>query len=281
MEETQPSAALGGLSTGVSTRQMAAAYVPFGNGGTYYEPITYTKLYDKDGNVIIDKSEEKGTQVYMQKTTSSVMTSLLTSVVTGGTGVTAQVYNAEGTAIPTAGKTGTTSDVKDYWFVGYTPYYTCAVWYGYDNQTVISGSEAGAAIKMWSKVMNRIHENLETKEFETHDEFVTKSVCSVSGKLPTSQCYNDPRYPITEEIFAVGTEPTEYCDIHTTKNVCTAHRDRYGKYYLATSSCSSVTSKSGTFRPILTFSYSYLDTSIIPQDWSYELSHLYCPYCGG
>lgn len=283
-DETHLSMALGGFTNGVSPRQMAAAYVPMANGGTYFEPITYTKLIDKNGNVIIDKSVEKGTKVFTKDTTSTVMTSLLTTVVSDsrGTGSSAQLTDKNGKYMPTAGKTGTTTDAKDYWFVGYTPYYTCAVWYGYDNHTAITSAESGAARKIWKKVMQRIHDNLEAKEFEIYGETETVSICSVSGKKSTSTCWNDPRCErqIYEETFAKGTAPTDYCNIHVTKNVCTAGTDKYGKYYLAGPKCTATKSMTGTYRPSIPDYLASLDKSNYPEDWSYELSHSTCPHCG-
>ncbi len=283
-DETHLSLALGGFTKGVSPMQMAAAYVPFANGGTYYEPITFTKILSKTDEIIIDKTTVSGTSVYKQESTSSMMTSLLTTVVSDyrSTGHRAQLTAADGSNMPTAGKTGTTSDVRDFWFVGYSPYYTCAVWYGYDNQTVISGDESAAAIKIWKKVMQRIHDNLESKAFEVKGEFITTKICTISGKKPTQACWDDPRCSrlIIDETFVAGTQPTEYCDIHTTKNVCTSGTDKYGKYYLATSNCKSVTRKNGTYRKSIPDYLIYLDKSDYPEDWSYELSHSYCPNCG-
>lgn len=284
-EETHLSMALGGFTHGVSPMEMAAAYVPMANGGTYYEPITYTKLIDKDGNVIIDKSMQEGTRVYTKDTTSTVMTSLLKTVVSDprSTGNSAQLKDMNGVLMPTAGKTGTTTDAKDYWFVGYTPYYTCAVWYGYDNHTAITSAESGAAKKIWQKVMQRIHDNLEAKEFDIYGEIEENiSICALSGKRSTSTCWNDPRCNniIYDEDFAKGTAPTEYCDIHVTKTVCTVGTDKYGKYYLAGSNCTSTKTVTGTFRHSIPDYLVTLDKYYYPEDWSYELSHEYCPYCG-
>lgn len=125
---TNLSLALGGFEKGVSAEEMCAAYVPFANGGTYYKPITFTKVTDINGKTILTNNGSP-TVVYEDYRTAGLMTDLLQSVVTGGTGSGTQVRNGSGVNIPTAGKTGTTTDTHDYWFCGYTPYYTCAVWY--------------------------------------------------------------------------------------------------------------------------------------------------------
>jgi len=277
--ETHLSMALGGFTEGVSPMDMAAAYVPMANGGTYYEPITYTKVLDKDGNVLIDKSAEEGSMIYKNAASSTVMTSMLSSVIydNRGTGVGARLVDKTGATMPAAGKTGTTSDQKDFWFVGYTPYYTCAVWYGYDNQTVISSSESGAALKIWKKVMQRIHDNLEAKNFENYGATEKVYVCSASGKRATDACWNDPRssWFVCEEVFIKGTAPSSYCDLHTTKKVCTVGRDQYGKNYLAGPNCTATKYVTGTYRKTL----SVIDKNYYPEDWNYELSHSTCPYC--
>ncbi|MBE7065038.1 MAG: penicillin-binding protein [Ruminococcaceae bacterium] len=276
--ENHLSMALGGFTNGVSPMDMAAAYVPIANGGTYYEPVTYTKVIDKDGNVIIDKSGEKGTAIYKKTETSTVMTSLLSSIIydNRGTGTGARLVDKNGVKMPASGKTGTTNDKKDYWFVGYTPYYTCAVWYGYDNQTVISSAESGAAVKIWKKVMQRIHDNLEAKNFETYGSVEKVYICSASGKRSTSACWNDPRcsWFVCEEVFAKGTAPSAYCDLHVTKKVCTISKDKYGKNCLASSSCTSTKTVTGTYRKTL----SVIEKEHLPEDWSYELSHTTCSH---
>lgn len=163
-EETQLSLALGGFKHGVSAMEMCAGYVPFANGGTYYKPILFTKVTDINGKVLLTNNGSPKV-VYEDYRTTTIMTSMLQSVVTGGTGTAAQIYNGNGQFMPTAGKTGTTTSNYDYWFCGYTPYYTASVWYGYDMSKSMSASEKGAAAKLWNKVMTRIHADLAPKEF--------------------------------------------------------------------------------------------------------------------
>ena len=141
------SIALGGLEQGVSPLQIAAAYVPFANRGIYYEPVSYTKVTDKDGNIILEKKPAYNT-VY-DEATAFIMTDMLKDVCrpsrrpgeSGGTAAKlGTIVNAKNQVIPTAGKTGTTDDDKDRWFVGYSKHYVSAVWYGYDYPCTHCGS---------------------------------------------------------------------------------------------------------------------------------------------
>ena len=139
-------------------------------------------------------------------------------VVTAGTG---GAVNFRGMTI--AGKTGTTSNDKDVWFVGYTPYYTAGVWAGYDIPTskLRTSAEKNYHKKLWKSVMSRIHEELPNKDFEQPEDIIRVAVCSESGKLPVpGLCDLDPRGCIVEEYFAKGFEPVESCDVHIMAKVC-------------------------------------------------------------
>ena len=133
-------------------------------------------------------------------------------VVTSGTGT---AVNFGGMSI--AGKTGTTSDYNDIWFSGYTPYYTCTTWTGYDNNTKLrKGEERSLAKKLWKAVMSQVHEGLENKSFSQPADIVAQTVCAKSGKLPTALCGET----LKTEYFAVDTVPTETCDVHYQGSVC-------------------------------------------------------------
>jgi len=162
--ETQLAAALGGLTIGVSPLEMTAAYVTLANNGTYYKPASYSSVYDRNHNLLLSNVPET-TLVYNKATTSHTMTTILEDVLKYGTATDIDIVNKSGEIIPTAGKTGTTTSKHDYWFCGYTGYYTAAVWYGYDNQKEITDSENGAAKKIWEAIMLRLHSDLEPKEF--------------------------------------------------------------------------------------------------------------------
>ena len=133
-------------------------------------------------------------------------------VVTAGTGT---AVNFPG--MPIAGKTGTTSNDKDVWFVGYTPYYTAGVWAGYDIPTskLRNTAERNYHKKLWRSVMSRIHEELPNQDFERPEEIVEVQVCSESGKLPKEGC------PVYTEVFTKGTQPTSECDVHQIATICT------------------------------------------------------------
>ena len=281
--ETHLSLALGGFTTGVTAEQMCAAYVPFANGGTYYKPITFTRIEDNNGNIILTNTGSP-TVVYEDYRTSAIMTDFLESVVKYGTGYRAQVYNAKGEAIPTAGKTGTTTSTYDYWFCGYTPYYTCSVWYGYEMQKSITDAEKGAAQYIWAKVMSRIHSELPSVPFEKVTNVTKVQVCKYSNLLPTAACSKDPRGGcVITGTFALGQEPTEHCNFHRTVTLCNAAKDELGKHYIAGPYCTAATKYeyTGTYRDISNETYEELKKGGYVEDWKYEISHAdkTCPKC--
>lgn len=217
------SLSLGGLTEGVYNLELTAAYAAIANKGEYYEPKLFTRIEDRDGNVLIDNTTRTSTSV-LKDSTAYLLTNAMQDVVTSPQG-TANTINLNG--MPVAGKTGTTSDYKDIWFVAYTPYYTCGIWGGYDNNSAlpdISGDLYHTYSKvLWQSIMSRIHENLEIKQFDMPSNIVTASVCKKSGKLAVpGLCDHDPRGSQSyTEYFASGTEPTEYCTSHVAYNICT------------------------------------------------------------
>lgn len=224
--------ALGGLTVGVRNIEMAAAYATFANGGVYTKPIYYTKVLDHDGNVILDNSTPE-THTVVKPTTAWLMTSALQSVASTGNAGKAQVANQ-----PMAGKTGTTQNETDRWFCGYTPYYTAAMWVGYDdNSSGLSPSISQTTI--WGKIMTEIHKDLPTKSFPEQSGIVELQVCSQSGKLPVEGlCDSDPRgSQIITEYFSIDNQPTEYCDTHVKVNICNVSGQ------VASSKCTDVTAK--------------------------------------
>lgn len=204
--------ALGGITDGVTNMELNAAYAAIANKGNYIKPKLYTKIVDHDGNVLIDNTNPESTQV-IKESTAWLLTSAMVDVVTSGTGGSVNFGN-----MAIAGKTGTTSDYKDVWFSGFTPYYTATTWTGYDNNVSMSSSqEKSLSKKMWRAVMSRIHENLEYQSFPMASGIVTATVCSKSGKLPIAGVCDGCT---KTEYFAEGTVPTEYCDVHYYSNVC-------------------------------------------------------------
>lgn len=204
--------ALGGITDGVTNMELNAGYAAIANQGAYIKPKLYTKIVDHDGNVLIDNTVPETTQV-IKETTAWLLTDAMEDVINSGTGGRCRFPN-----MAIAGKTGTTSDYKDVWFCGYTPYYTATTWAGYDNNAnLISAEEKNLAKNLWREVMSKIHENLEYKSFPSCSGIVTASVCSKSGRLPIAGICDGC---VRTEYFAEGTVPTETCDVHYTSNIC-------------------------------------------------------------
>lgn len=214
------SAALGGLTNGVSNLELTAAYAAIANQGSYIKPRLYTKVVDNDGNVILDNQPEASQAISEQN--AWLLVDCMKDVITGagGTGTAARI---EGMTV--AGKTGTTSDNLDIWFEGMTPYYTAGIWAGYDNSGYkhsLGNSETQFHKKLWAKIMGRIHEGMENKDFEKPSGIVQCVICTKSGKLAVGGlCDNDGRAGIVRnEYFAEGKQPTEVCDHHVAVSIC-------------------------------------------------------------
>ena len=203
-----------GSTDGGNTFILASAYGAFGNNGIYTEPILYTKVIDGNGNVLLEK-KAKQEQVFSPQT-AYIMRNLLKGPLSFD-GSLARLSN-----MPVIGKTGTTNDVTDFLFAGLTPYYSGAVWIGYDdNRTIGGASYSSSAASLWGAIMAPIHENLEYKEFDGNPGGVTTvSICKDSGKIATDLCANDQRGSrVYTEMFISGTEPTGVCDVHVSAKV--------------------------------------------------------------
>lgn len=202
-DKNYSSLALGGLTQGVTVKEMAAAYGTFVNSGRYIKPHTYTKVLDAKGDVILSNNSDS-TQA-ISAASAFIMADLLRGVVTSpyGTGQSAQL-----SSMPTYGKTGTTDDDCDKWFVGFTPYYTGACWYGFDSPSSLSaaGVSGNPAVAAWRNVMSRVHANLNAKDIPKPSNVVEATVCFVSGQLPTSTCTAVTGY------FVDGTQPRSTCN---------------------------------------------------------------------
>jgi penicillin-binding protein 1A len=244
------SLAMGGMETGVNPLQMAAAYVPFAHNGMYYEPTTYTRVKDSTGKTLINKKPSFNTAYSEQ--TAFIMQDMMKGVTKGQDstyphpGTAAKYVNQSIIGMPVAGKTGTTTSNIDKWFVGYTPYYSAAVWYCYDNTgstpIKITSAEYNQAMKIWAAVMKKVHKGLEYKDFEKPATgIVQKTICIYSGKIATDLCAKDPRGKgaVRVEYFIKGTEPRDddLCTVHVQANVCTESRDIYGRNLLAGPNC--------------------------------------------
>ena len=211
--DVNQSLCLGGITKGVTNLELTAAYAAIANGGIYIEPTLYTTVLDRNGNVILDRSNNEEKQV-IKESTAWLLTDAMRDVVTEGTGTKAQVAGWD-----VAGKTGTTTDNMDVWFSGYTAYYTGSIWLGFDNNNKeLSTTEQSTHNILWSKIMTRVHENLEKKTImEKPENIIEVTVCSKSGKLPTPGLCDKCLY---KEYFEEGTEPTEQCNIHIQGIIC-------------------------------------------------------------
>ena len=204
--------ALGGLTHGVTNVELCAAYAAIANNGNYIEPIYYTKILDHNGNVLIEKNSA-GRSV-IKESTAWLLTSAMEDVVNQGTGTACQLDD-----MTVAGKTGTTDAYNDLWFVGYTPYYTCAVWSGFDNNEKLPEDARDFHKNLWKKVMTRIHEGLPDKEFDMPASVEKISICEETGLLPRAGC------PVITEYFDIGDVPTDYCDQHFYESDDTGEED--------------------------------------------------------
>lgn len=196
--------ALGGLTDGVSVLELTAAYCSFVNDGFYNKPTLYTKVLDANGNVVL--SGEPKSEIAMSEKTAADMLSMMKDVVSYGSGTMADFSGME-----IAGKTGTTGNEvsNDRWFVGMTPYYVGAVWFGYDQPKNLSGFSSNPAAQTWRKVMKPIHENLKYKDFEKPGKEVSVMICSESGQRANPDCER-----VESQTFKSGSVPTTRCKLH-------------------------------------------------------------------
>ena len=209
---------LGGLTQGVTNLELTAAYAAIANQGEYIAPSFYSQVLDHDGNVILDNTKDKETHRVLKEDTAWLVTDAMKDVMTSGTGVRAYF----GTKMAQAGKSGTTTGNRDALFAGFTPYYTCVVWGGYDDNSM-QGS-TGYPKNLWRAVMKRLHQDLEEKDFKMPSGITQATICGASGLLPEEGvCNNDPRGAQTHtEYFAKGTVPKDSCDHHISVSICSA-----------------------------------------------------------
>ncbi|CEO23770.1 penicillin-binding protein [[Clostridium] sordellii] len=178
---------LGGMDKGVSPLEMTAAYATIANGGVYVEPMTFTKIELSDGSTLLENKPKKK-RVYSENT-AYYMTKMLEGAVNDGTGKAARL---SGMAV--AGKTGTTSNNRDAWFCGYTPYYTASVWIGNDRANSLSqGSKIAASL--WRDIMDPVHSGLEGRQFDKTGPFANVDVGYSEGASSSPR----PVEPPTEE----------------------------------------------------------------------------------
>ncbi len=187
-------------SSGVSLLEIVNAFSVFANLGYRVEPIFITKIEDRDGNVLEETMPQR--ERVIEKSTAYIMTSLLEGVVQHGTGRRVKALNR-----PVAGKTGTTNNLYDAWFVGYTPNYITGVWVGFDEKQPLGKGETGsrAASPIWLGFMKRILEGHPIRAFQVPEGVVFSKIDTETGLLPIPESKNT-----IFEVFKEGTVPTEY-----------------------------------------------------------------------
>lgn len=210
-------------TSGITPIEMAGAYGAIANEGTYIEPISFSRVVDDNGAVILRGSEMQDTRQVFRPSTAYMLVDMLTNAVRSGTGTKAKIDG-----ITVAGKTGTNSDYRSVYFAGMTPYCTAVVWVGHEDysQKLKSGSTGGKyAAPLWQSFMSQILDGYIDKpiidESPVSLGLIKRTVCAVSGKLATEACSQDPngRLPVTDW-FEQTNVPQESCDMHIMTNIC-------------------------------------------------------------
>jgi penicillin-binding protein 1A len=206
--------ALGGTRGGVTDLEMTAAYAAIADGGVYIEPSYYTRVLDHAGNVLLER-ENKSYRV-IQPATAAELTAAMEDVFSS-TGAAAYFGG-----MSIAGKSGTTTDMRDVWFVGFSPYYACGVWGGYDSYEAQTSSTYVKQI--WRSVMQRAHAGLTDPGFVDLGQLEKATICTKCGNLAVpGLCDDTLQGDVTaEEYFAPGTVPTEQCTCHVRLSICQA-----------------------------------------------------------
>ena len=195
----------------VTPLEMAAAYAAIANDGVYIEPTFYTKVEDSNGNTVIEKTQE--TKRVMSEDNAYILKSILTAPVKYGTASNCTISGME-----VAAKTGSTESYRDRWLCGFTPYYTAATWFGFDNPERprggnISNSSNTASI-IWVTIMRNIHKGLPKASFQKTNNIVSATICLDSGNVATSSCSRT-----RSEVFVKGTVPGA-CEGHQKLKIC-------------------------------------------------------------
>ena len=206
--------ALGALTVGSTVREMSAAYATFANDGIYREARTFTKVYNSQGELVIDNAQES--RKILSDKTVNYMNYCLYNAANNGTGG-AAIFGGQ----YIAGKTGTTSSQRDRWFCGYTTHYTAAVWCGYDTPEKVVVNTNPAA-QLWKKVMQPIHNGLPAQGLYNGNAMRTVSVCLDSGLIATAACANDARgvERVVSPLVYPEDMPTRTCDKHVSVEYC-------------------------------------------------------------
>jgi penicillin-binding protein 1A len=260
---------IGGLTDGLRLIELAAAYGAIANGGLYNRPVLYSRVVDRNGNVILENHHEP--RRVMLDTTAYLLIDTMKDTITIGTGTSINWANNTQMRrdIPIAGKTGT-HELSDLGFTGFTPYFTAAIWFGNDDNMALStvtvqGMRPASVMHgpLWRNIMQEIHEGFAPRQFHRPQGITVHQVCFDSGHLPTDLCFRDARgNRVSDEIFAPGTVPTQFCTVHQEHLVCYNNDN-----HLAGHNCSSTFMRLGLVRPVpIPEEYSH----IVVRDRPYE-----------
>lgn len=219
----------------VTNEMLTAAFASIANDGIYQKPTYYTKVLDRQGNILLESIPSQ-TRI-IKSSSAALLTSAMEDVISSDSsyyyqyGITPTGKLCQVDSMTLAGKSGTTTSGSDVWFIGYSPYYTCGIWSGYDDSKVLStGTEYHKTI--WQKIMARIHTDLDNKDFVFTDELESAKICSKSGLLAVDGVCNSSssNASVYTEYFAPGTAPTSYCDRHYALRICTESGKSATKY---------------------------------------------------
>lgn len=228
-EDANPAAALGGLTYGVTNYELTSAFAAIANEGNYRKPVLYRRVYDHDGKLILDNTKNQAVRV-MSKENAYLLTSAMADSMVGGKAFSSPTMNITPTStrawfkgMALAGKSGTTTNNNDVWFVGYTPFYTAGIWGGCDeNQSLqdtknkINNGGTTFHKTIWKRIMQTVHSTIKNEKFEKPAAIIQRTVCRKSGLLATDGCKHDLRGDATyTEYFVDGTQPRTRCNIHT------------------------------------------------------------------
>ena len=212
-------------SSGLTPVQMAVAFGTIANKGVYQQPLSFSRIVDSNGNVVVDMHQQQDRHQVFKPSTAYLVVDMLKEAVQSGTGTKAKISSQV-----LAGKTGTNSDSKGVFFAGMTGWYSGSVWIGHDNYKALSSKATGgnAAAPLWQSFMEKIHKakNLDSREIidgtPSDYNLVRVTTCGVSGQLATDACYNDVNgYKTITDYWSADSAPTAYCSMHKSVSVCT------------------------------------------------------------